>query len=189
MNTEKTEGSNMLQALLAKFLENVIVSPATKAFNKVFRKDRLHIEGDKNASESKYKYDVFIAAPMESHESSSKYKKERFKILDLKATLIQNCAIHTVYFAGENVVNKSGFDDTALSLEMNLSEIRQSKCFLFVFPEYKPSSTLVEVGMALALGMESVWFFKKGTVKPFVLREGSAASGRGDLPRDRKSVV
>ena len=37
--------------------------------------------------------------------------------------------------------------------------------------------------MALSLRMESIWFFKKGVKKPFVLRDGADASNRGDLPR------
>lgn len=172
----------MLEALVTKLLENVIVTPVSSAFNKIFKRTpKLELKAD--TVEKKYKYDVFIAAPMESHDTSGKYKKSRVSILDLKAVLINKCEIDTVYYAGENILSKSKFEDESLSLESNLTEIRNSKCFLFIFPEYKPSSTLVEVGMALALGMESIWFFRKGEAKPFVLRDGAAASGRGGLPR------
>ena len=171
----------MLIALGQKLLENTVVATLTNYWKKLTgiekKKETLNIVQEEKT------YDVFLAAPMESHESSGKYKKTRINVLDLKSSLIQDCAISSVYFAGENIKNKSEFDDESLSLEMNLREIKNSKCFILIFPEYKASSTLIEVGMALSLGMESIWFFKKGVTKPFVLRDGADASNRGDLPR------
>jgi len=185
---EDKKSENMIETLLVKFLEGVIVNPAVKAFNTVFKRKTKDILPDPKTKVTELKlnsfqYDVFLAAPMESHSSSTKYKATRRNVLDLKACLITDCSVNSVYFAGENIKSNSGFDDESLSLEMNLREIKNSKCFMLIFPEYKPSSTLVEVGMALALGMESIWFFKRGITRPFVLRDGADASNRGDLPR------
>ena len=59
-----------------------------------------------------------------------------------------------------------------------------TKGHIFFYPERKPASTLVEVGMALALGLPSVWFVKEGVKLPFLLRQAWQHSNRSsELPR------
>lgn len=95
----------------------------------------------------------------------------------------KKCKFQNVYFAGEQAVDPKHYDQPSVGLLRNVQRIRASTYFILIYPKLLPTSALVEVGMALALGKRSVWFVQNDAMLPYLLREGGAVGGRADLPR------
>ena len=141
-------------------------------------------------------YDLFIAAPMASYRNDRNRIEQREDILKIKGAFTSYCGFTKVFYAGENITTQHEFDEGFRALRKNFKILRRSHRFVMIFPEKLPSSTLVETGMALALGKKNVWFVRQGVDLPYILRRGGGASEKDDLPmiqiydyRDTQDII
>jgi hypothetical protein len=130
-------------------------------------------------------YAVFISTPMDAYTDDQSRQEHRDKILQIKDALRQCCKFEPTFYAGTDIVDEEGFQSPAVALRQNFQKMQESKRFIMIYPERLPSSILVEAGMALALGKDSVWFVKSPQSLPFLLREASNASKQDGLPNIR----
>ena len=130
-------------------------------------------------------YAVFISTPMDAYTDDQSRQEHRKKILQIKDALRQCCQFEPTFYAGTDIVDEEGFQSPAVAIRQNFQKMQQSQRFIMIYPERLPSSILVEAGMALALGKDSVWFVKSGQSLPFLLREASNASKQDRLPNIR----
>lgn len=132
---------------------------------------------------TQYKFDVFVAAPIDALLSDDERSQQRDAINAVIDCIKKRCKFQNIYFAGEQAVDQKHYDQPSVGLLRNVQRIRASTYFMLIYPKQLPTSALVEVGMALALGKRSVWFVQKNATLPYLLREGGAVGGRADLPR------
>jgi hypothetical protein len=123
----------------------------------------------------RFKHDVFLAAVMAGHESDAQYRANRESVLALKRTLEQSNGCNSVFYAGTKIASKEGFDDDALSLNIDLQEMRASRNFILYYPEKVASSVLFEAGWALVLGKPSIYIVRDRDDLPFLLNNASQA--------------
>lgn len=114
-------------------------------------------------------YDIFISAPMETSLDGQGNVTGRDQILRIRREIENVCDLYNIFYAAAEKNNEKLFDRVALS--DNFQTLLKSQRHIFVFPEKKAASTLVEVGMALALGKPSLWLVQEGVKLPFLLRE------------------
>ena len=144
------------------------------------KKTSISIFGDNK----KKKRDAFISAPMDSSLDQDQKVTGRSQIMRIKRELEDICRMQNIFYAGSEITSEEEFDPTATALSENFEKLIDSKGHIFFYPERKPASTLVEVGMALALGLPSVWFVKEGVRLPFLLRQAWQNSNRSsELPK------
>ena len=123
----------------------------------------------------RFKHDVFLAAVMAGHESDAQYRANRKSVLALKRTLEHSNGCNSVFYAGTKIASKDGFDDDALSLNIDLQEMRASRNFILYYPEKVASSVLFEAGWALVLGKPSIYIVRDRDDLPFLLNNSSQA--------------
>lgn len=129
-------------------------------------------------------YDVFISAPMETSLDHDGNVSGRAKVMDIKRHLEVVYKFENIFYASSDKVSKTEFDNNSVALSQNFKILLSSRKYIFIYPEKKPSSTLVEVGMALALGIPNIWFVKEGVELPFLLRQAWQSSSAGsELPK------
>jgi hypothetical protein len=138
---------------------------------------------NRNGEVTRFKYDVFVAAPIDSLTSNEERIHQKASINAVIDCIQKRCKLQNVYFAGEQAIDPKNYDQPSVGLIRNIQRIRASTYFLLIYPRLLPTSALVEVGMALALGKRSVWFVQKDVQLPYLMKEGAAAGGRADLPR------
>jgi hypothetical protein len=132
----------------------------------------------------KKKYDAFISAPMETSLDDSGNVSGRKQIMKIKRYLEDVCGFENIFYAASDKTSKDDFDVNSVALSENYEKLAESKRHIFIFPERKPASTLVEVGMALALGLPSYWFVKRDVKLPFLLEQAWQNSRKTSyLPR------
>ena len=129
-------------------------------------------------------YDAFISAPMETSLDGNGNVIGRDQIMDIRRHLEDVCRFNNIFYASADKTSKKDFDTNSVALSENFQALKTSRRHIFVFPESKPSSTLVEVGVALALGIPSFWFVKKGVKLPFLLEQAwQNSSLASELPK------
>jgi hypothetical protein len=132
---------------------------------------------------TRFKFDAFVAAPIDALMTEAERATQRSEILSVVDCLKKKCKFQNIYYAGEQAKDPASYDQPSEGLLQNVQRIRASTYFILIYPQLLPTSALVEVGMALALGKRSVWFIQKEAKLPYLLREGGAVGGRADLPR------
>jgi hypothetical protein len=125
-------------------------------------------------------YDVFLSSPMASLPSDEDYESHRRGVLRVMEALERNCRFK-VYYAGERRPIKASFERPDVGAHRDSAALRESAHFLLVMPKDLVSSSYVEAGYALALGIPSVYYHQSGVRLPFMLRQ--AAQYSTDFPR------
>lgn len=130
-------------------------------------------------------FDAFISAPMDTSLDGSGNVIGRDQIMKIKTNLERACDFQSIFYAAAEKTRKTDFDLNSAALSKNYEFLAKSKRHIFIFPERKPSSTLVEVGMALALGIPSIWFVKSNVKLPFLLEQAwqSSSTVNSYLPK------
>jgi hypothetical protein len=123
--------------------------------------DPAHIAGTKDL-------DVFLAVPMDS--LGKEYQGQRPKVLQLLESLRQLPGCSRVYYAGESLPTPDDYDDEGIALRDCTHQLRRARFFLMIYPQKVASSVILEAGIALALGIPGVIFYKKSEDLPFLLR-------------------
>ncbi|TQL18297.1 hypothetical protein [Streptomyces sp. SLBN-134] len=125
-------------------------------------------------------YDVFLSSPMASLSSNEDYVSHRRGILRIMEALERDCRFK-VYYAGERRPTRDSFERPDVGAHRDSAALRESARFLLVMPEDLVSSSYVEAGYALALGIPSVYYHQADIRLPFMLRQ--AAQYGPDFPR------
>ncbi|MEV0743469.1 hypothetical protein AB0I51_47910 [Streptomyces sp. NPDC050549] len=125
-------------------------------------------------------YDVFLSSPMASLPSDEAYESHRHGILRIVEALERNCRFK-VYYAGEQRPTTASFERPDVGAHHDFAALRESARFLLVMPQDLVSSSYVEAGYALALGIPSVYYHQSDIRLPFMLRQ--AAQYSTDFPR------
>ncbi|GHD03745.1 hypothetical protein GCM10010313_19140 [Streptomyces violarus] len=125
-------------------------------------------------------YDVFLSSPMASLPSDEDYESHRLGILRVLEALERDCRFK-VYYAGERRPTKASFERPDVGAHRDSAALRESARFLLVMPKDLVSSSYVEAGYALALGIPSVYYHQSDIRLPFMLRQ--AAQYSPDFPR------
>ncbi len=122
--------------------------------------------------ESDKYYRCFLSAPMSSLSDGAfeGAMNEVCGIWDACTTRLGR-----TFFAGLDKRSKHDFDDATETLEVDLEAVGSSERFVLVYLEAATSSVLVEAGIALALGLPSVYFVRKKSDLPFMLRRADSA--------------
>lgn len=128
------------------------------------------------------KYKVFISTPMASLDDDVAFREQRTAVMGIKDALRLHCDLEPTFYAGTDIKSVKGFEMEDLALRLNFQALKESDKFIMIYPARLPSSMLVEVGMALAMGKDSVWFVKKNADLPYLLRDGANASHQDGLP-------
>jgi hypothetical protein len=119
--------------------------------------------------------DVFLAAPM---MASDDYASGRSQAERIKAALRDHCGVGEVFFAGDTIEDKAHFENPSVGLGRNMPYFQSAKRFVMVYPSRVASSVLVEAGIALGLGLASVFFVKSRGDLPWILQDVSEANIR-----------
>jgi hypothetical protein len=125
--------------------------------------------------QQKYKFgrkglynNVFIAYPMSSNIA------DFAKINDIAEEVknfIKKELKAGVFYAGETLNKKKGFNQSYLAANIDFNRLNESDLFILIHPRSVPSSTLVEAGWALAQGKTTLIFYKDQNDLPFILRD------------------
>ncbi len=134
------------------------------------------------------RYGVYLAAPLTS-VGSAEFAPHR-EAIDRLARVIESIA-GSVYWAGTGQTESERTADD-LRTEQNLAAMQVSSCVAMIqlVPTVRPSSALVELGMALGLGRQTTIFTTDQAHLPSMLGGFSAVAERvAPLPRVRIYVV
>ena len=126
--------------------------------------------------------DIFISAPMAAYGDDGEVKRHREAILKIKDALRQCCAMDDAFYAGLDISASGQFESEDIAFRKNWKALRESARFVMIWPERLPSSSLVEAGMAIALGKDCVFFVRDRKHLPFLLRGAPGASRQDGLP-------
>lgn len=118
------------------------------------------------------KYDVFISSPMKS-VSQQGYEEIRLLTIDAIKALRQNGRFNTVYYSGMEYTKQDEFDPADVGTDRDFRALRESRSFLLIYPEKLVTSSLVEAGYALALGLPSFYFVRDVNDLPYMLQRAS----------------
>jgi hypothetical protein len=116
------------------------------------------------------RFNVFVSAPMSSLGAEG-YEAFRRNMDPVLQALAGSSALNRYYFAGNAFGDVAQFDDQLVGTKRDLSALASSDRFLMIYPERLVSSTLVEAGFALALGIPSVIFVRQREDLPYSLEE------------------
>ena len=131
----------------------------------------------------RYDYDLYVATAMAAIDDAG-LKKRTADLEKIVGAICENRGNDDVriFCAGVKIKQRSAFDDPAIALTGNVKRMRASRYLALFYFENIATSALIEVGMALSLGKESVWFVKEGVELPFLMRAPPGRSPDADLP-------
>ncbi|HEX8272738.1 MAG TPA: hypothetical protein VF615_08795 [Longimicrobiaceae bacterium] len=112
--------------------------------------------------------DVFLSAAMAATESAEQYELERAQVM-LLLQAVRDLGYPEVYFAGESRPTYQAFEDEADALHEVVETIRRTRVFVLFYPKKRASSSLIELGMAMALGKQCLVLVNDRRDLPFLL--------------------
>jgi hypothetical protein len=119
------------------------------------------------------KYDLFLSAPMAAYENNEQYRASRAEVKKVFDAFKDYCEFK-IYWSGEEIENIWDFDTQDASIINDLRAVKQSKYFCLIYPEKIVTSALFEAGYALAYNKFSVYFVKKRSDLPFLMRDAGS---------------
>lgn len=147
-----------VQSVLEKSITGAV---SNIPFGRVFPNDTMQVEVGK----------VFFGAPMASHRSAADYALARTELKGvIEAVEICCPSVRRAYWAGSEIVSSDRFDGEQVALLRDLGQLKSSDSCIFVLFEKLPTSVLIEIGYAIALGKTIVIFCKARSDLPFLLR-------------------
>jgi hypothetical protein len=121
------------------------------------------------------KHEVFISSPMAAIQDDEKYRENRKSVMKIVEVFRKCCRFKSVFFAGHEIQSVKDFEVPDISARDDIQELRASKYFVLYYPEKIVSSVLFEAGVALELGMPSLYFVKDRNDLPFLMRQAEMA--------------
>ncbi|MCO6491792.1 MAG: hypothetical protein J5I98_25480 [Phaeodactylibacter sp.] len=110
---------------------------------------------------------IFIATPMSA--SMEDFHELREGVITLKEYLMELFEV-PAYYAGESYSVEVGFTHAYTAAEIDLKKLHEASRFLLIHPAKVASSTLIELGWALAEKKSCVIFFKNKDDLPFLVQ-------------------
>lgn len=130
-----------------------------KFFEEQSRKERKLRRGGKSG--------IFIATPMSANVQL--FEELRMDVIELQK-LLGEIFQTSVYYAGREYDPEVGFTHALTAIEIDLKKLREADRFILIHPEKVASSTLVELGWALAESKSCVIFYKNEQDLPFLIK-------------------
>jgi hypothetical protein len=121
-------------------------------------------------SRQRFKYDVFISAPMTS-VPSDQYSDLRSKVLILKQELKKRDMFRRIYSALDRIKKVGKVEPPSYAFKQDIKALRSSKYYVLLYPSRVPTSAVVEAGYALAMGKPSAYLYRNREDLPFMLQE------------------
>lgn len=121
----------------------------------------------RKVKERRFKYDIFISYPMKAVIDADEKKKLESVILETKNNLTQQYKSLKI-FASIDDRNKKGKELTRETL--NFEALKESKCFILIYPIKVASSVLIEAGCALGLNKKTIIFAKDEKELPYLIK-------------------
>jgi hypothetical protein len=128
---------------------------------------------------------VFIAAPMSGAGAQTPYDDIRNDILGVIDVLEHKYEVEDVYFAGRHISTSQEFTDAKLALDADLSALRDTDLFIFLYPEKVVSSALIEAGYALALKKPILVLVNDRGDLPYLFKQAEQVGDDAHLPKIR----
>ncbi|WP_052600203.1 hypothetical protein [Aureispira sp. CCB-QB1] len=130
----------------------------------------LHIQKLKE-TDNKMKTGIFLSAPMgalDKEEYSSLWEE----YIKLHSTILEVFPKpkYQICFLGKDAKAKEAFDNNILSMRKMLEKIKLLDKFILIYPKKVASSSLIELGVALALGKQCLVFVKTEEDLPYLLK-------------------
>lgn len=176
LNSELTKIDTLVRDLIDQLTENDIVGGA----------------GDFDpAGDVKEQPDsVFISTPIASLPEAD-YKKMKAVVQDVQDVLRYELDVTIIYYAGDTISGAEDFHSPEAAIRQDFRGIHACEYFLLIYPERIASSVLVEVGYALCLKKQCLFFVKNRNDLPFLIRSADKVFKRvkiveyaesGDIP-------
>lgn len=145
-----------------------ILSDLTDVFDRMNKKWRFS-EKDVYPEKAQMvsKDTVFLSALM-STLTTEEYSSQRDSLLQIMDDL-KTIGFSKVICPAAKIPNPESFDGRTKSIMENFTDIKQSECFVLIYEYSRPSSSLVELGYAIALGKKTVVFYKEEL--PFLIQK------------------
>lgn len=93
------------------------------------------------------KLKIFLAAPISAFEDELHYKKSRIELLNLIKSLSENFQVYSEII---NIQYLDSYDEPGKSVVKDFKEIIESDVFMLYHPMRMQTSTLIELGYAVA---------------------------------------
>lgn len=122
---------------------------------------------------------IFLATPMSANVEE--FHSLRDGVIALKAYLMDLFQA-PAYYAGEDYSADAGFTHAYTAAEIDLKKLHEASRFLLIHPAKVASSTLIELGWALAEKKSCVIFYKNKEDLPFLVQELNRAPNVRLLP-------
>ena len=133
--------------------------------------------------------DLYVSGPMAAVDSAV-YARQR----ESSQAVVSAAREHLggVYWPAERVGGVEDFDAPDLGTEVNLRRLHESQAFLYLQFEdaARPSSALVELGIALGMRKRTTVIVRSGLQQPYMIEGFSGVAARlGFLPETRIYAV
>ena len=170
---------------MARTLEEILSIRSSKPIDDVKLVDQAR-DTVRGARQVANRFDVFVSAPMSSLKGV-RYRGFRKSLDNVLETLEKNTSLSRFYFAGKLFGDIQEFDDSLVGAKRDLRALASSDRFLMIFPEKLVTSSLVEAGFALALGLPSVLFVRDSNDLPYALKDIGQLSDYTNVHRYKKA--
>lgn len=110
---------------------------------------------------------VFLSAPMNTINAED-YKQQRKELIRMKNALFK-IGFSNVLCPAINIEDTKHFDGTTIAVKNNFKNLKQSESFILVYLQSRATSSLIELGYAIATGKRVVVFYKKKI--PYLLQK------------------
>jgi len=126
------------------------------------------------ASRRPHRYDVFVSTPLAGFATDEEIQADHDRVSPLVKYFETELGFK-VFWAGRNIRSRADFEVPDISAVDDVQAIRDSKCFLLLYPNKIVSSVLFEAGIALRSCLVSIYIVKDQGDLPFLMDSASQA--------------
>jgi hypothetical protein len=119
-------------------------------------------------------YDLFLSAPMASFGNNEQYHALQQNLNSLMPVIKEKCKLSNIFYAGENISNVNNFDNQRDALIKNYQAFTNSKYFVLLYTQKIATSSLIELGWAMAHNKPIIIFTKNREMLPFIIQNADA---------------
>lgn len=115
---------------------------------------------------------VFISAPMNAIGSNDEYSIQRENLIEV-VNALKKIGFEKIICPAKDIKNKECFDGKRKAIKNNFRNLKQVDSFVMIYNTLCPSSSLVELGYAIALCKKIVVFYREGL--PYLIENAGEA--------------
>lgn len=118
------------------------------------------------------RHDVFIAAPMAGFGADEAGRKAAVDIVNQTQAALQRLGLQRVYTPVLARPEATKYETPSTGFDVEWEALRSAKRYLLILPTIMPAGTsvLVTAGIAVALGVPTVVFARKGAPLPYLIQ-------------------